>query len=214
MSNNVEPIRPGVAIPNGVGRPKEIEQFKPEIVAPRKSKSGSAGRSKRQGFSGQWSGRLIEMLESTAYRALSGNALRAMSRIEIEIAHHGGNSLENGRLVVTHEQFRDYGIPPNSVAPAIRELEALGFIEVTEHGVAGNEAFRRANRFRLTYRPAGTKPGDGSHEWRRFDGMTLEQTSAIAAAAREHKRENYRLKRRESPSTGKPSTVVQSGKAE
>ena len=44
---------------------------------------------------GQWSPRLIEMLESPAYRALSVSAHRVISRIEIEHAHHGGN--DNGR---------------------------------------------------------------------------------------------------------------------
>src|SRR5215471_12355330 len=91
---------------------------------------------RRSKISGQWSPRLIEMLESPAYRALSLSAHRVMSRIEIELAHHGGN--DNGRLPVTKQDFIDYGIHHNAVAPAIREAEALGFVRVTERGRGGN----------------------------------------------------------------------------
>jgi hypothetical protein len=63
---------------------------------------------KQNKISGQWSARLIEMLESPAYRVLSLSAHRVLSRIEAEHAHHAGT--ENGRLPVTYEQFEDYGI--------------------------------------------------------------------------------------------------------
>lgn len=62
---------------------------------------------------GQFSMRLIEMMESPAFRALSLSAHRALSRIEIEHAHHGG--LENGNLPVTTEDFIGYGIHHKAV---------------------------------------------------------------------------------------------------
>jgi hypothetical protein len=58
---------------------------------------------RRNKINGQFSVRLVEMQESPAYRALSRAAHLVISRIEIELAHHGGN--DNGRLPVTHEQF-------------------------------------------------------------------------------------------------------------
>jgi len=75
---------------------------------------------------GQWSPRLIEMLESPAYRVLSVSAHRVISRIEIEHAHHGGN--DNGNLPITKHDFMAYGMDHNAVAPAIREalLSFLG----------------------------------------------------------------------------------------
>ena len=58
-------------------------------------------------ISGQFAARLIEMLESPAYRALSESGHRIISRIEIELGHHGGN--DNGRLPITFDQFaHDY----------------------------------------------------------------------------------------------------------
>jgi hypothetical protein len=87
-----------------------------------------------------------------------------LSRLEVELMHHGGN--ENGRLTVTFRQFEDYGVPKHSIAAALRELVALGFIEITERGCAGNAGYGKANQYRLTFRPAEGFPADGSHEWR------------------------------------------------
>jgi hypothetical protein len=118
----------------------------------------------RNQISGQFAWRLIEMLRSPAYRVLSRAAHQILARLEIELADHGGK--DNGKLPVTYEQFEDYGVHDHAIAPAIRELEALGFIEITEQGVAGNSEFRRPSKYRLTYRHVGrAEPTD---EWRRI----------------------------------------------
>src|SRR5262249_46769692 len=89
------------------------------------------------------------MLESPAYRVLSRSAHMVLARIEIELAHHAVN--DNGRLPVTTENFVEYGMHRTSVAPALREAEALGFIRITERGHGGNAEYRSPNRFYLTY---------------------------------------------------------------
>ena len=94
--------------------------------------------SRQNSFSGQFNGRLTEMLESPAYRVLSLSAHRVLSRIEIEHAHHGGKQEENGKLPVTYADFESYGVHHASIRPAISELEALGFIEITRRGRAGD----------------------------------------------------------------------------
>lgn len=105
------------------------------------------GRQRRNRISGQFAAQLVEMLESPAYRVLSLSAHRVLDRIQIEFAHHGGT--ENGRLPVTYDQFCEYGLHRHAIGPAIRELVALGFIEMTERGRHGNGEFRTPNRFRL-----------------------------------------------------------------
>ena len=57
-------------------------------------------------ISGQWSPRPIEMLESPAYRTLSLSAHRVISRIEIELARHGGH--DNGGTGIHSEYGPDY----------------------------------------------------------------------------------------------------------
>jgi hypothetical protein len=136
---------------------------------------------RRNKISEQFAARLIELLESPAYRVLSRSALLVICRIEIELAHHGGN--DNGRLPVTIDQFVDYGMDRGAVAPAIREAEALGFIKVTEHGRGGNAEWCRPNRFYLTFAYGrGSKAKPPTHEWRQVE--TLEQAKCIAEAAR------------------------------
>lgn len=104
-----------------------------------------------------------------------------ISRIEIELAHHGGN--DNGRLPVTTDNFVEYGMHRTSVAPAIREAETLGFIRVTVRGRGGNAEHGTPNLFFLTFangRDSGSHPP--THDWRRI--KTLEEAEQIARAAR------------------------------
>ena len=104
---------------------------------------------RRNQINEQFSARLISMLESPAYRALSRSAHLVISRIEVELARHGGN--DNGRLPVTTDQFVEFGMHRSSVAPAIREAEALGFIRITERGRGGNAEHGSPNKFFLTF---------------------------------------------------------------
>jgi hypothetical protein len=122
------------------------------------------------------------MLESPPYRVLSLSAHRVLSRIQIEHGHHAGK--HNGRLPVRYEDFAAYGIDRHSIGPAIRELAALGFIEVTEQGLAGNADFRRPNKFRITFHP--TQEREATNEWRLI--KTFEEAETIAMAARKSSR--------------------------
>jgi hypothetical protein len=140
--------------------------------------------SRRNRIGGQFIARLIEMLESPAYRVLSRSGHMVLARIEIELGHHGGN--DNGRLPVTTENFIEYGMHRTSVAPAIREAEALGFIRITERGHGGNAEYRSPNRFYLTYAHTNdSKRRPPTDEWRRI--KTLEEANQIARSARAKK---------------------------
>lgn len=153
---------------------------------------------------GTFAPRLIEMLESPAYRALSLSAHRVLARIEIELAHHGGT--ENGALPVTFEDFHRYGIHRHSIGPAIRQCVALGFI-TTKPGVAGNAEFRRPSLFGLTYRH--TNYADPSDDWRKV---------ATAADAERLARTAARRPQKQNPSAGKcrlsvPVSGTETGKS-
>ena len=138
---------------------------------------------RRNSISGQWSARLIEMLESPAYRALTCSAHMVISRLEIELGHHGGN--DNGKLPVTVDDFVAYGMHRTSVAPAIREAEALGFIRVTERGRGGNAEHRAPNQFFLTFANGRESRARPTHDWRKI--RTMEEAEQIRRAARADK---------------------------
>jgi hypothetical protein len=126
-----------------------------------------------------WAWRLIEMLESPAYRALSLSARRVMDRLEIELGHHGLR--DNGRLPVTYQNFKDYGMDRDAITFGIRECVALGFIEVTERGRAGNAEFRSPNLFRITYRKTDDRAG-ARDAWRRI--QTSDQAKSLVQEVR------------------------------
>ena len=140
-------------------------------------------RKKSGQIPGQFSPHLIEMLESPAWRVLSLSARKVLDRVEIELGHHGGN--DNGRLPVTYDDFVNYGVHRHSVRPAINELVALGFLEITRAGRAGNAEFRMPNHFRLTYRPCKGVQGFGSHEWKAI--KSEHEAEQLAKAARTKK---------------------------
>jgi hypothetical protein len=135
-----------------------------------------SGRKRRTQIAGQFAAHRIDMLRSPAWRVLSLSARRVLDRIEIEHADHGG--AENGRLPVTYDDFNLYGIHRHAIGPAIREVVALGFAEITQAGRAGNAEFRKPNLFRLTYFSTMVGPTD---EWQK---ITENEAEAIARAAR------------------------------
>jgi hypothetical protein len=149
---------------------------------------------RRNSIAGQFAPRLIEMLESPAYKVLSRAAHRVLARIEIELAHHGGR--DNGKLPVTFDDFVAYGVHRHMIAPAIRELVALGFIEITEQGHGGNAEFRTPSKYRITYRHLDR--AEPTHEWRR---ITEDDAAMIAKGARRHGSNSARILGRRAPKT-------------
>jgi hypothetical protein len=136
------------------------------------------------------------MMQSPAYRVLSLSALRVLSRMQIELANHGGK--DNGRLPITYDDFAAYGIDRHAISPALREAEALGFIQVMERGRAGNADWRTPSLYRLTFRgPAGGY--DGTDEWRH---ITEDDAKAIAKMARSTKPEKTKTQWGKKPVSG------------
>ena len=134
---------------------------------------------RRNAITGQWSARLIEMQRSCAWRVLSRAAHQCLSRIEIELADHGGNDIDE--LPVTFDDFEGYGVHRGAICQALAELEALGFIDVTERGVAAHAAEnRRPNKFRLLTRP-WEKSAAYRPRWERFKSLKEAQAAADMA---------------------------------
>jgi hypothetical protein len=130
---------------------------------------------------------LIPMFKSPSYRVMSRAAEKILRRLEIELSEHAGKN--NGDLIVTFAQFEEFGVHRNAIAPAIRELVALGFLEVTEQGRAGNAEFRRPAKYRLTYLP--TADAEPTHEWRQ---ITEDDAGMIAQGARRSGSNSARLR--------------------
>jgi hypothetical protein len=138
----------------------------------------------------QWMWLSIEAVESPAYRALSLSGHRVLARIQIEHAHHGGAA--NGKLPVTFRNFHEFGIHLNAIAPAIREVAALGFIRVTQEGVASSDKkYRIPNMFALTHLVTNDGQDAATNDWRRH--KTIEDAAAAARDARSEPARNRKF---------------------
>lgn len=143
--------------------------------------SSIAGR-RRNKLAENWVSHRRSMLESPAWRVLSRGARQFLDRLAIEHMAHGGK--ENGTLPLTYQDLIDYGMSRNQIAPAEREVIALGFAECTARGRGGNAEHRAPNLWRITYvQNIGTQfPTD---EWAKI--TTREDAEIIAGAARADK---------------------------
>ena len=93
---------------------------------------GKRKRNRKGSIPQPFTWRTIEMLQSPGFRALPISARKILDLLEIELhAGHGGNPFEHARgLPLTYDQIAKFGVDRHSIGPAIRELVALGFVEV------------------------------------------------------------------------------------
>ena len=156
--------------------------------------------SKHAKINGQFAPRTIEMLRSPAMGVTSLAGRRILDRLEIEMGDHGGT--DNGQLPCTYDDFERFGIHRHQIAAAIAELVALGFIEITRPGRAGNAEYRLAALYRLTYRH--TAECGPTEDWKRH--KTDVEAKVVAAKARaaaiEAGRVLYRKRQNQKPSGG------------
>jgi hypothetical protein len=117
----------------------------------------------------------LDMLDSVAYWALKPIEVRILQVIEIEHMRHGGT--ENGNLIVPRRQFEKRGIHKDAIAPGLRAIRTLGFVDI-QLGAAGIGDQAQAHRFRLTY--VQPNPTD---EWQKHHDPDRAQAEAEAARA-------------------------------
>jgi hypothetical protein len=100
---------------------------------------------------------------------------------ELEVAYARSGNTRNGELVAPYADLVALGMDRNAIPPALRELEALGLVEVTERGRGGNAAWRRPSMYRLTY--LSTIRRDPTNEWRLV--RDVKDAKGIAQRARD-----------------------------
>ena len=128
---------------------------------------------------GGWMALTRDFLESAAYRSLSVNANKALCRLMIEHISHG--RMENGALLVTHEQFNEHGVTGEYVADALDELGYKGLLKMAK-GRAGNGT-AHPTVYTLTF--DGTHDGAAAtNEWKRF---TMAEARLWSEAVRKQK---------------------------
>jgi len=110
-------------------------------------------------------------LESIARRQLTLAEYQCLDVIAIELMRHGGKYAESGGIPIEYETFIKFGVHKDAVAPALRGLEALGFIRVTKRGRGGNASYRLTAEYCPTFLKARdhvnneARPTDEWREW-------------------------------------------------
>lgn len=116
----------------------------------------------------------LSLLLSPAWRVLNLNARRVLDRIVIEHLTHGMQ--DNGKLPVTYDNFVEYGVYRHAIRPALNELKALGFIDITRKGSHGNAEFRQPTLYEVTLfskksELSGQQAVTATNGWRRYASM-------------------------------------------
>jgi hypothetical protein len=148
-------------------------------------KSGQRGHNRwekmnRPPASQPWIWITREMMESAAWQTLTAAAKRIVERIMLEHMHNGGKM--NGELIVTYDDFVDYGISRKAIKTAIDIAQALGFIEVTVRGRPSYGAAQRPSQYAITWLPK-IDGSDPTNRWKAT--KSKEQAARIIMAVRE-----------------------------
>jgi hypothetical protein len=175
----------------------------------RRARSKHSGRP--NSISGQFAAHQIDMMESPAWRALSLSARRCLERIEIELAHHGGRA--NGELPVTYNNFVAYGVPRARIKPALAELVALGFVEMTPGRACKNPDYGRAARFRLLFRSGIGGPSE-EHRWKRLKTDAEAKLAGKLARASVTRRRRTKTSCHASPDSSQGEPLASSSQSE
>lgn len=143
----------------------------------------AVGRNRKQKVTGSFVSHPLEMRRSPAWLVTPDHARRVLDRLEVEHMEHAGAM--NGELPCTYADFEANGVPRKAIALALRQLEALGFIEVMSRGRISRAEFRRPSLYRLTYvyGRAGKGIAGPTNEWKRWATATDAQAALASAAA-------------------------------
>ena len=136
-------------------------------------------RSKDKEFANPWPNESfiqigITFFQSAAFRTLSLAAKNVLFRIMVEHLDHAGRI--NGKLPCTYADFERYNVRRQSVAKALDELQALGFIELIRRGHLRPEGESGSpSLYKLTFVAVNLpdRVVAATHEWKKF--TTIEQ---------------------------------------
>lgn len=129
-----------------------------------------------------WTKMLRHTMEEPAWRALSTTAQALYPWLKFE--WRGPDANNNGKIRLSVRQAAErLGVNPKTAARAFHDLQAKGFIVVTEHARLGIEGAACSPAFEITELklPATEKHQDGRklyRDWRTGRDFPVHQTSA------------------------------------
>jgi hypothetical protein len=92
-----------------------------------------------------------EVLDSNAYRHLSGNSAKVLTAVGRYLTDRN-----NGEIRFSARRGEDWGISKSQAALALHELVKAGFLRVVQRGCFTSK--RQAATYAVTWRPVGNQP--------------------------------------------------------
>jgi hypothetical protein len=180
-------------------------------MAPRKVISVVDGRELSASAQARYVGHSYAMLNSIAWRHLPHPFRRFLERIEIQHMHRG--CCENGKLVVTYDQFVKWGTRRGSIKLMIETTVALGFLKVTKYGGSNENDGRFPSTYALTYvKNLGRDAAEPTNEWMEIkDAGEVRRIMKRVAAEIERENEENRAKRAAKPKAANDDKTVKKG---
>jgi hypothetical protein len=162
-------------------------------MSAKRTSTTSARRENRPPADMPWIWLTREMLESPTWQALGIHERRVLERVMLEHMAHAGT--ENGNLVVTYRDFREYGVRDKSIKTAITAVEALGWIQIVVQGKASFEGQRYPSRYALTWLPQPSLGKPATNRWREIKTAAAAQAVLRGAIERREAERNERAAR-------------------
>lgn len=139
--------------------------------------------SKNEDRAEHWTKMVRPMMQTPAWRALSPTAQALYPWLKFE--WKGPKANNNGKIRLAVRQAAEcLGVRPNTAGNAFHELQAKGFLHVTEAARLGVEGGARATTYELTEIPL---PGSDSNDGRRLYRNWREDADYSVVKAVQHR---------------------------
>lgn len=125
-------------------------------------KTGKANRTGRSDASGgeHWTKMIRPTMETPAWRALSLCAQALYPWLKLE--WHGPNANNNGKISLSVRQAAEVlGVRPDTAGKAFHDLQAKGFLVLTQHGTLGIRGEAKAPSYEITEIALPNSPNRG-----------------------------------------------------
>lgn len=181
-NSNWKVDKKGRSIPGVPARSRDKKQLSECAIDPPSRKKGHTP--------GKWAWIECEVMNSPAFAVLSPVATKAL--FVLVNRHAGLARRKNGHLSMGYAAFENFGLSDRVLTQALKEAEALGFLQRTFGGRRPYGPDRgRAQEFRLTFFgtfDAGGKPVKPTNEWKTI--KSLAQAKEIVASIRKRRSMN------------------------
>jgi hypothetical protein len=169
---------------------------KPSLIHDESTENRKVHKQQQMPDGEPWAHITLAQLESAAWRCLSLAARKVYERLLVEHMRHAGK--DNGLLPCTYSDFENYGVRRKSIAGALDELIALGFVRRVRTGHLVPDSDSGAPSLYLIT-SLSERSGKGylqpTYDWKGFATVQEAKNAVIKLKSKERPKRQARAKR-------------------